>query len=247
MSTATLASVSTLLVYSPLPAEPLDPWAVHEGERERERHARPPLRSFGRETYPPLPWTVGELTGTLWRNIHTGRLLRLSATEEELLAQDCLVNLRHADPSWPDGFERWSDVPVWLRASLGLGFWWDGRYILEHDVRVDRLPAEAQLRWCAFQLAHEREQVRQVEDQIARMKADGPDKVSCYAANLNMRKRDLKREQVQVQQATAALHAFAARHSLPITPELLNAGLTRSTSLITKSPAERPVQLALFA
>lgn len=79
-----------------------------------------PALYIGRDDYPALPWTIGELVPSAWRNIYTGGLFQVRELR--------ILNCYQAYPSLVKaGEERW-------RASIGL--WWNQRFVIEHWLRV---------------------------------------------------------------------------------------------------------------
>ncbi len=150
-------------------------------------------RGWPRKTYPMLPWSMRQLVGTTWRNVHTGSLAQVVAIQQD--RWDNPVLSYKSEHSWGE-----------LRWQLGL-FWEDesdlGRYVVEHWVRVDQLPLEDQLRWFEFHLGRINAQIAWDLQSLAEYVRDG-DKV-----NKAWREKDLARDRQEGAFAEMQLHAFA--------------------------------------
>jgi hypothetical protein len=121
-------------IYSCLPAEATDPEGITRGKDDRD-------------TYPPLPWPLEALPGTIWRNVSTGRPLRIDSIKIDRWGQRMPVAADEANDGYP-----------------GLGLWHDQeRFCIEHWVRVDHLPASAQLAWYQFEVRFRRQELGRIE------------------------------------------------------------------------------------
>ncbi|MBU0493494.1 MAG: hypothetical protein KKA73_18325 [Chloroflexi bacterium] len=88
-----------------------------------------------RDQYQTWPWTMADLCGSTWRNVHTGH------TRPAMLRVDRFGCYVLSDAPSPD-------------ACLGIGIWVNGRYYIDHDVRSDHLPPDVQLRWFRVEYTH---------------------------------------------------------------------------------------------
>jgi len=85
-----------------------------------------------------LPWTMADLCGSVWRNVHLGsvRTMRLGVDRfgHHVLQGHC--------PAADYEYE--------------VGVWENGRYSIGHDVRVDHLPPAVQLQWFRVEYTRQR-------------------------------------------------------------------------------------------
>ena len=197
-------------LYSPLPTEPVDALAALAAYRENQ----------DRDRFPALPWAMEELAGSLWRNLHTGTLSRVG---EVVVVEDGGLS------------PRFDSELAWTHH--GPGYWWGGRYVIEHWIRVDHWPVAMQLAWFGVELAHHREAMRRYEERIAALGAS-PEKSSTAAQNRRMYRESLGGEQKKLRQAIGRMRQFAERHGLEVSLDLLNSGLVQGTP--------QPVQMLLF-
>jgi hypothetical protein len=149
-----------------------------------------------RVSYPMWPWAVEEMNNTAWRSLHSGAIKLVRLTTER------------------DG------KPV-LDAKCILGFWADdGRFVVEHWVRVDHLPLGAQLMWFGVEIAYWRAQ--------AKWWTDGPRAWlhdPSYALSPKSCRARVREAQQQTELALRRARAFAVGYGLSLGPEILNAGI----------------------
>jgi hypothetical protein len=86
--------------------------------------------------YPALAWSLEEISGTTWRNIHSG-------------ASVFIGGLSQSD-------EGPVPIPVYAYPLFEeqFGFWQGGRYIVEDWVRVDHLAPQIELSWFGVELKY---------------------------------------------------------------------------------------------
>lgn len=124
--------------HSPLPAWHTDATAASEYSQLVQLDGS--ALYVERDQYPALPWHLGELVQSAWRNIYTGGLFQ--ARELRPLSK------HHGYPSLIEsGNQPWPD---------SIGLWWNERFVIEHWLRVDHLPVTVQMQWFAFELAYRR-------------------------------------------------------------------------------------------
>lgn len=89
-----------------------------------------------RDLYPALDWSLEELPGTLWRNIHSG-------------VRVFIGGLSQSD-------EGPIPIPVYSYTLFEeqFGFWEDGHFIIEDWVRVDHLAPHIELNWFGVELKY---------------------------------------------------------------------------------------------
>lgn len=171
-----------------------------------------------RDLFPPLPWTMGELPGTRWRNVHTLASVTIGEIREN----------RHGHLG-PDPDE-------WINAMFSIGLWWGGRFIIEHWVRADLLSTAEQMEWhlarvkyCIGKLYHATQSAEAWRTKSRRN--------STYHANLRIQEHEVQRAASGKSRAIAMAQAFASQHSLTCSVSTLN----RLTIQATQT-----AQLALF-
>jgi hypothetical protein len=201
-------------VYSPFPSHHTNPEEIKETVEEL-RSTRP----WHRENCPPLPWTMRELVGSGWCNVYTGGYTEVLALVESVDGEPLLQNYEGVG---------WN--------LNGLGFWWADRYVIENWVRVDHLPPAVRFAWFAVELARWHEEENRKRRALACMDED-PGRVSCYRENRSMVLRAVKREQEEAKRVIEEMYAFARKHGLEVTTDVLNAGVEHLTG---------PVQLGLL-
>lgn len=210
-----MTTMSTPL-YSPLPAEHDDPWTLIEATRQQ--HAWPYWAPAERDGYPALPWALEELPGTAWRALYTGEGVWVDHLEPKEVYRK-----RAPGPLIPMAAARPGDeaLSVQFAREAHIGFYDDGRFVIEHWVRVDHLTAETQLEWYGVEIADRQCTIRLLRQRLSEMEA-APERVSCYAANRNSCRRDIKFEQERLEGALALARGFADEHGLDLTPAMLN-------------------------
>lgn len=111
----------------------------------RERNE---LRS---DEYPVLPWTMADLPGTSWRNVHTAHLVVVQEIGE-------------------NGFGRMGPDPG--EGSLfSIGLWRGDRFCIEHWVRVDHLPPAEQIAWARKRVEVEKRNLLRRQGELREAKA----------------------------------------------------------------------------
>ena len=137
--------VSHWPVYSLLPA-----WhtaaALASDQAQRVQLDGPALY-IGRDDYPALPWTFGDLVPSAWRNIYTGGLFQVGALRPLSKHQAYPCPVKAGEEHWP--------------SSIGL--WWNKRFVIEHWLRVDHLPVAVQMQWFAFELTYHRRRLAEMQ------------------------------------------------------------------------------------
>jgi hypothetical protein len=157
------------------------------------------------EAWPALPWLVEELVGTQWINLHTCEVVTIEAVTK-------------AKPGIDEGYNR-------------IGFVYENRrLIVEHWVRWDVLPPEAQLAWYCAKLRYLQKDIAYQRTKLAQRDMDGGERT--------YRKWDLKRTEERLATTTVEVSEFARDHSLPFDI----ASLANEVTLTQSQPA----QLALF-
>lgn len=127
-------------IHSPHPAYSPDP------AEARARATK--LRCFATlEAWPALPWTVEELVGTQWVNVHACEVV----TIEEVTS---------AKPRVDEGYNR-------------IGFVHRGNLIVEHWVRWDVLSSPAQLAWYCERLIRLQKDIAYKRDKLTQKEMDG--------------------------------------------------------------------------
>lgn len=199
-------------IYSPFAAEmtfdEIQAQLVSDGEQYWSRAKRPP--SADRENYVQLPWYLEDLVGTTWCNIHTGSMLSV----EEVV-----------DVDFPYGRERVARCGIsYADIHRKLGFWWwKGRYIIEHDVKVDLAPPAEMFKWLLHSVTHSNRSICREQKAILEMDRD-PLRVSCYGENRRWKLRCIEQERKELLEATARVRQFAEAHGIAVTMEHLNSG-----------------------
>ncbi|MBA2681112.1 MAG: hypothetical protein H0U76_22280 [Ktedonobacteraceae bacterium] len=153
-----------------------------------------------RKTYPMLPWPMERLIGIIWRNVHTGSPTKVVAIQRDRWDNPTLCIQSHF---------AWGTAVPWT-----LGLWTsecrDGRYVIEHWVRVDQLSAEDQLPWFHLRCDWIKAQIMEHSQQQAECSRIG-DKV-----NKRLREQDLTRDRRELAYAATQLQDFAQQAGLPI-------------------------------
>jgi hypothetical protein len=192
------------IIYSPLSTEPTSP--------EAARQVGFATASAGRKRYPPLPWQMEDLVGTIWRNLYTG-------------APGTAICLEEVSCSGRPRLRPVMAVPACRGAWIeDLGLWWGPDYLIEHWIRVDHWPPSDQLPWFGVELRDYRWSIAHLEQQIAYIEAHWGG-VSCPVENRNSLRREVQSHRREIMHIEQRLRLFAEQHHLMIPLELLNSGL----------------------
>lgn len=187
-----------------------------------------------RPEFPTAPWTMAALIGTTWRNLHTGSVVT--------------VDQVHADgfghPHLCAGLSAYGNDALYPHPRDHIGIWIDDRYVVEHWVRVDHWSPAAQLPWYALRIARFRDAIAQSQASAAEIQANWA-RTSCASTNYHLALRAATSAQAELPGALDDLHAFAARHGLAVTPDLINATAYRRPALAGGAHAQSE-QLSLF-
>lgn len=135
-----------------------------------------------RDKYPALPWSMEELVGSDWRNIYICKRERALRIGYDHWKRPCLVSSDH-DPGQRE-------------VVLSLGLWWNERYVLEHEVRVDTLPPEIEMQYAL--------------DELAQLVAASEHNKAAWFME-------------EVEEARGYAVSFAQKHNLPV-PDVKNSG-----------------------
>lgn len=158
-----------------------------------------------RKTYPMLPWTMEQLVGSAWRNVHIGSLVQVVAIQDDHWDNPGLVY--KSEHSW--GELTWT-LGLWVDAFNG------GRYVIEHWIRVDLLSVEDQVRWFGFRLSRVNAQIL-IDSQRLDAEIHSGDKI-----DRRWREEDRARDLQEAAYAERQLWAFAQRAGLPLSAEIVN-------------------------
>lgn len=198
-------------IYSPFAAEmtfdEIRAQLVSDREQYWSRAKR--LPSADREKYVQLPWYLEDLVGTTWCNIHTGSMLSV----EEVV-----------DVDFPYGRERVARCGIsYADFYHTLGLWTRGRFVIEHDVRVDLAPPAEMFKWLLHSVTHSNREICRKQKEILEMDRD-PSRVSCYEENRRWKLRCIEQERKELLEATAKVREFAGLNGIEVTIEHLNSG-----------------------
>ncbi len=130
-------------IYSPHPAESLDPQAVFLASD----HQQTGLQS---DDYPLLPWPLEALPGTTWRNLWTGTPVRIASISTDQGGNQI--------PITEDEAEAEDEVDAY---HSRIGSWQGARFCIVGWVRVDHLPPAARLAWQCVEIAYLQEQIHE--------------------------------------------------------------------------------------
>lgn len=106
-----------------------------------------------RDEYPVLPWTMDELPGTAWRNLHTFSLETIQEIREN----------RYGKPG--------PDPDPYIDAMFSIGLWSNNRFVIDNYVRVDHLPATIQMEWHNSRVTYQGRQVIRARDALRKQKS----------------------------------------------------------------------------
>jgi hypothetical protein len=192
-------------VLSPLPTTPVAPDTAKQA-------GLAVFRGSDRLAYPPLPWTLEELVGSTWRNLSTGAPGTVIRLQDALTCRgprpQAIMAILYGRQAWIDS----------------LGFWWGPSFVIEHWVRVDHWPPADQLPWFGVELREYRSDIAQLAAQLAFL-LEHWETCSCPVENRNSKQQDIRSARKAVEGVLARLRQFAERHSLEVSPDLLNSGL----------------------
>lgn len=121
--------------------------AVKQNHRDLRRG-----RELPRDEYSLLPWTMDELPGTAWRNVHTFSL-------------EIIKEIRENKWGKPG-----PDPDPWINSMFSIGLWANDRFVIGHYVRVDHLPATIQMQWHIAAIARQGREVAQARDALRQQK-----------------------------------------------------------------------------
>jgi hypothetical protein len=152
-----------------------------------------------RPHYPAWPWEVEELTNTAWRNAQSGKLLYVR-----------LPTVYRGKPI--------------LDPNMVIGFWAEGRLLVEDWARVDHLPLGTQLQWYGAEIAYWRLQMlwwnKETKGWLASPPLEDPSLAHLKAGHLKA-----WRAEREMNRAARQAQAFAACYGLAGLPEVLNTGV----------------------
>jgi hypothetical protein len=189
-----------------------------------------------RRHFPPSATDMHRLIGTTWRNLHTA----------SVIAKVVLV------------VDRWGHPHLCAAGAAaqrhtggvtGIGSWIDGRYTIEHWVRVDAWEPAAMVAWYVLAVAAPRDGLMDAQRKASEIRANWHT-TSCPSTNLRLAVQDAAQHRASLAAALRDLHAFADAHGLTVTRDMVN-GIpfrrTRRTSLDDDSDVpDPPEQLTLF-
>jgi hypothetical protein len=182
-----------IIVYSPFSAE--EDRTPEQAEATYDQcHA---ANRWDGDNYLPLPWTMQDLVGANWRNVHTGSLAMASPLQRNPAGELQLTTQLPGGYPWP------------------LGHWYSHLYVVEHWLRVDHLSLEEQLVWFGFRVGWLREKIVWEKQQLTTLPhtTQGP-------VRAKMKER-LYEEQCLLD-AESQMQLFAQHHHLSIPPEILD-------------------------
>ena len=110
-------------------------------------------REMPRDEYPILPWTMDELPGTTWRNLHTFNLETIQEIREN----------RYGKPG--------PDPDPCINAMFSIGLWSNERFVIGHHVRVDHLSITIQMEWHNSRVARQGRQVARAQGDLRQHKS----------------------------------------------------------------------------
>ncbi len=192
-----------------------------------------PDRRDRRQDFPNALWTMTELIGTTWRNVHTGCQVMVDQVRADGFGNSHLC--RGLSSVGHDG--------LYPHPRDSVGIWIYDRYVVEHWVRVDHWTPAEQLPWYALRIARSRDEIATRRAEAARIKANWHT-TSCASINYNLCLKDIQREHACLRARLDEIHAVAAQHGLAVTPDLVNA-----TAFRRQAPAsthQQSEQLSLF-
>jgi len=155
-----------------------------------------------------LPWTMEELPGTTWRNAYT-------------FAPETVKELN------TDNFGKTGPDPAKTSGIMfSLGLWRGDRFIVEHWVRVDHLPAKVQQAWAAARVGYCRQEVRTAQQDYADAKAG-----TKHYSSPTYQKRHLQWKEKDLAQARQELAELTQRLGLTLALDIRNVGATQGDQL----------------
>ena len=128
-------------IYSPHPAESLDPQAVIQAAGYQQTGPQG-------ENYPLLPWPLEALPGTIWRNLWTGTPVRIASISTDQDGNQVAIT--------EDEAEAEDEVDAY---HPRIGSWQGDRFCIAGWVRVDHLPPATRLAWQCVEIAYLHEQM----------------------------------------------------------------------------------------
>jgi hypothetical protein len=135
-----------------------------------------------RDQYPASGWTMEELIGSEWINLHTRTIIRVEGIE----------------------VDRWGHT-VFTGHTRGL--WWTNRYVVDHDIRWDVLTPDEQFTWYVARLAYCDKQLISAEKDYQQHKDDAWN-VASKLRDFKRAQQELN-QAADGLQAFARLHRFA--------------------------------------
>lgn len=207
-------------LYSAFSSDPFDPRIIDEILIKRFRN------EITRESYPCLPWSLEDLIGSIWCNVHTGALEYVERIE--------------LGPAWAGG----ALIPCFpMKNSVfgrfdGPGFWGWKQFLVEHWVRIDLWPLSWQLCWFSVALRFHRERIAWHGAMIEALgpKPTGND-LTRWTYNHKLHRGEQVEHQQKLQATLQEIHQFAKNHQIPIPRELVNEGI---------GSGKTPEQMSLF-
>ena len=110
-------------------------------------------RELPRDEYPILPWTMDQLPGTAWRNLHTFSLETIQEIREN----------KWGKPG--------PDPDPWINSMFSIGLWCNNRFVIGHYVRVDHLPATIQMEWHIAAVIRQGTEAARAQDALQQRKS----------------------------------------------------------------------------
>lgn len=129
-----------------------DPATLKAAVEQNHRDIRH-RRELPRDEYSILPWTMDELPGTAWRNLHT-------------FSVETIQEIRENKWGKPG-----PDPDPWINSMFSIGLWSNDRFVIGHYVRVDHLSITTQMQWHIAAIARESTEVARAQDDLQQQKS----------------------------------------------------------------------------
>ena len=173
------------------------------------------------ENYHMLPWSMADLIGSVWLNVHTQSEITIrSLGFDRFTARPDPTGRTPHQPTTPD-YNRFDVHGL----SHDIGLWSGGHFYIEHWVRVDTLAPEAQLRWYGQHIAELQHKLGNPAQRF------GFDPAAATA---------------DLATARDTVRRFAEHHGIAVPLDVLNGTQDAPSSTAAATPDTKPTQLLLF-
>lgn len=181
-----------------------DPSVAGAEAQRADYHRRIRERNEMREgEYPVLPWTMADLPGTEWRNVHTASLVVIQEIGENSFGKV------GPDPG--------------MASMFSIGLWRGDRFCIEHWVRVDRLSVEEQIAWARKRVKVEKRNELRKQDEMKEARAGA--RSPTYA------KYALRGAEESLSEAREELRCLCERLGVMLRTHILNVGAVENEQL----------------